>query len=258
VAQHRTIGVASFVTEAALQVSGIQSKLAAAVLISVAVVSLLYAAYHFVKDRLVERSPEAIKRWDRRKRKMIYALPIIGVLVGGFIFVGSIAWILADGRKANSEVAKTLSRYVLPRHLTEVQISQIAGYLKGFGLRDAKFLVLKNSGEASSYAADFQLALTNGGWTFSVEYADNVPEGISTDLRSAPAQKQQTPSSDQIFIDALLKAHVRMEGNSSGGGGSVLVTTFTIQIGRRRMDDGDLKVRELQRERARKTLEDED
>ena len=40
--------------------------------------------------------------------------PIIGMVVGGLLFIACAAWQLIANGKANAEIQETLSRYVLP------------------------------------------------------------------------------------------------------------------------------------------------
>lgn len=262
-------GIFSVLAEAALQVSGYQNLPLAVVLGCGAVVGLGYAAFHYVRGWLLkpardERSAQRLKRWRRKLSGFINALPVIGVLVGGFIFVASIAWILSDSRKANADLAKTMARYVLPRHLTDDQITAISKYLSGFPSQAVKFLVMKNSEEASSYRADFQRAIEQGGWRVTaVDYTDDIPEGITTQIIQTMVSMQaprdpRAPRVDELFAQALRQAHVPLSAQQSGGGIAVTENSFQIRIGRRRMDDGDLKYREQQRERAKRILEDTD
>lgn len=231
-----------------------------AVLSVVVLGALSYGAFSYFQKRLNEDSAR-YKRWKRRMNHLVHALPVIGILVGGFLFVGCVAWMLAEGRQANEDVARTLTRYVLPRHLTEAQIKTISTYLSGFPSQTVSFLVIRNSEEASSYRADIQRALTDGGWTISgINYSDDVPEGLQTRLMgplNAPQQPQNAKNlpPDQLFANAMKKASVAIGGSSSGGGVNVTTTTFIITIGHRRMDDGELTYKKVLKERAQRLLE---
>jgi hypothetical protein len=216
---------------------------------------------------------------------LIHALPIIGILLGGFLFTGSIAWMLAANRSANEEFEQTLRRYVLPRHLSDDQISTVADYLKGFDSQTALILVPKGDSEAGSYASDFYKALQQGGWTVTMRpcvdiaerlnlsqerlnaidantWCENLPEGISTYFRQTQNSSQTNdpkhPKPDQLLSQALQKARVRISGSGGGSGINTTENLFVIRIGARRMDDGDLIGEKLRRERARKVLEGND
>jgi len=214
---------------------------------------------------------------------LVHALPIIGIVLGGCLFTGSIAWMFAEGRRANENIEQTLNRYVLPRHLTEKQIAAIADYLKGFEPQTVKILIPKGNSEAGSYASDFYTALQQGGWAvtsmgpcidvsdrlnlsqeklsaYTNDWCEQMPEGISLQFtqttESAQINDPKHPKPDRLFSQALLKARVPI--TSSGGGSGVAITqnSFVIRIGARRMDDGDLIAKKQQQERARRVLED--
>jgi preprotein translocase subunit SecE len=208
------------------------------------------------------RESKIAARWRRRFMSFVHALPIIGIIVGGCLFVGSIAWVMADDRRANEEFAKTLSRYVLPRHLTELQIAKVADYLSKFDPHEAKFTIVKNSEEANSYASDIQRALQQGGWKISsFAYSDDVTEGISTQLTETTQSAQMPadpkhPKADQLFTQAFQDAKISLAGSGSGSGLAVTANSFSIKIGRRRMDDGDLIYKKQIKERAQRMLED--
>jgi hypothetical protein len=203
------------------------------------------------------------RRWKLRLRRLMHALPIIGIIVGGFLFVGSIAWVLADVRRANEELGQTLSRYVLPRHLSEQQIDTIGTYLAQFPPQTASMTVVKNSEEANSYRADFQRAVEKGGWTItSIKYDDDIPEGITAYfLQTMSSQASQNdpkkPNIEAIFARALSQAKIRPF--STGGGSHIdyKENSFDIRVGRRRMDDGDLIAKKQRKERLQKMLDDD-
>jgi hypothetical protein len=52
------------------------------------------------------------------------------------------------------------------------------------------------------------------------------------------------------------KAKVRLSGVGSAGTATATGESFSVDIGNRRMDDGDLVGRKLQRERLRQTLKE--
>ena len=267
------VGASSAIGEAGLQMSGYQNQPASIVFGVVAALGLGYALFHHLRERraggelnvLSDAQLRRRKRWKRRLNAFIHALPIIGILSGGFLFVGSIAWVLADVRKQNDEVSRTLTRYVLPRHLTDIQISAISNYLQKFPPKDVKFIVVKNNEEAGSYRADFQRALVAGGWTISeISYSDDIGEGVSTEFNEPQVNANarpdpKNPKADQLFAAALKDAHMRPSGSTSSGSGSgITAETFVIKIGRRRMDDGDLIVKKQIQERKRRLLQEEE
>lgn len=216
--------------------------------------------------RLLKRAqtPEKTRRWQRRYKKFMHALPIIGLLVGGIVFLVSLIWVLIEHRRTNDEIAQTLSRYVLPRHLTEVQIAAVATYLSKFDPQEVELLVLRNSEEAGAYRADVQRALMQGGWSTTIKYSDDVREGISTQFmrtresfNARPDPKH--PTAEQLFLEAVRIAQIPISGNGSGTAAEgATANSFSIQIGRRRMDDGDLIWKKQQKERARSLLQDKD
>lgn len=214
--------------------------------------------------RKIDENSSRYRRWNRRMSSLVHALPIIGIVVGGFLFVASVAWMLAQGRQADEGVARTLTRYVLPRHLTDAQIKTISTYLSGFPPQTAQFLVIQNNEEASSYRADLQRALMDGGWTISaVNYSNDVREGLTWQLTQPQAAAQQSgsaknPTVDWLFSKAMEKAHVQIAGSGGGSGRDITTTTFVIAIGHRRMDDGDLTMRKRAQEEARRLLDDPD
>jgi hypothetical protein len=56
-----------------------------------------------------------------------------------------------------------LQRWVIPRHLTQEQIASIGNYLLKFPPYSVRFNVQENDEEASSYRADLQQAIEQGG-----------------------------------------------------------------------------------------------
>jgi hypothetical protein len=201
-------------------------------------------------------------RWRRRFMSFVYTLPIIGIVVGGCLFVGSIAWVVIDNRRANDEFSKTLSRYVLPRHLTDLQITKVADYLSKFDPQVVQITVIKNSEETNSYVSDIQRALQQGGWKISsFVYSEDVPEGISTNLTETQQSAQMPadpkhPKADQLFTQAFKDAKISLQGSSSGSGQAITANLFSIKVGRRRLDDGDLMYRKQLKERAQRMLDD--
>jgi hypothetical protein len=189
--------------------------------------------------------------------------PLIGMILGGLCFIGCAAWLVVDVRSTNDQIENALRRYVLPRHLTDQQISTIADYLRKFGPQVVKFTVAKDNQEANSYRADIQKALEQSGWAISsTDYAD-IPEGVryqymQTQENNQKPRDAKNPRPDTLITDAFKLAHVRLDGG--GGGSSINVTadSFTIFVGHRRMDDGDLIGKRIMRERALRQLQDLD
>jgi hypothetical protein len=223
--------------------------------------------------------------WQRRLQRHMHLLPIICIALGGLILLSSTVWFCLEQYRINRDLESTLSRYVLPRHLTEEQIAAIATYLKGFPPQTAKILVPSGNREANSYASDFYQALQQGGWTVSIDrcidardrikfsqekldatandWCENLTEGLSTNftqtMESAQAiEDPKNPKPDYLFSQSLRKAGLRLDQGGGGNGINITANSFVIKIGARKMDDGDLKARALRRERARKTLDDDE
>ena len=190
--------------------------------------------------------------------------PMIGIVIGGLVLIACVVWQLAENRQTNAEIQETLSRYVLPRHLSEQQIDTIAGYLSKYDPQQFKMIVIKNNEEASSYRSDIQRALTAGGWELStIDYSDDVREGISLQFTETQESSQRRPDPKhpkplEILQRAFQQARVQLAGTGSGSGVSITANSTTISIGRRRMDDGDLVGKKQMQERARRILQGED
>jgi hypothetical protein len=201
--------------------------------------------------------------WASREEngKLMEIVPIIGILIGGMIFVGSIAWVVADNRRAARDVSETLARYVLPRHLTEQQITTVAEYLSKTAPQKVNYIVAKNNTEASAFWSDINRAITQGGWSLDkIEYSDDVQQGITTHYQQTMESARQPvdpkqPKPDVIFRDALKAARIQLSGGGGGSGIDTKENVFTIKVGIRRMDDGDLIGKKLMQERARRILD---
>ena len=111
--------------------------------------------------------------------------------------------------------------------------------------------------EASAYRADFQRALTRGGWTVtSVGTTDGLPEGISTvEERPHGHRDRNSPNPVHLLREAFRQARVEISSGSGKSGKDIESTSVTLRIGPRRMGDGDLRARERDLEEARKLLE---
>lgn len=248
------------------QVSGVVSAPLAVILWVGAGGWLLWSLWSKIRKRAIGNGPHQSRAavvWRRRLAAFLHMLPIIGIVVGGLLFTVSVAWVLADNRRANEETIQVLSRYVLPRHLSEEQIGTIGGYLSKYAPCEAKFVVVKNSEEASSYRSDIQRALQLGGWTItSIDYSDDIREGITTQFTQTIESSQARPDPkhpkvDELFRQALEQAHVQLTGTGANSGQGIKNNVFAINIGRRRMDDGDLVAKKREQERARRILEEE-
>ena len=187
---------------------------------------------------------------------------VVGSIAGLLLFCACIIWLILDLRSTNAEIQSALRRYVLPRHLTEQQIKIVSEYLLKYDPQEVKFIVTKDNEECSSYRADFQRALEQGGWKVtSIDYSNDVREGISTNFVQ-PEEKAQVrpdpkhPNPDILFNDAFKQARVPIGARGSGSGIAITKVTFTVSIGRRRMDDGDLIGKRAMRERALRTLQE--
>lgn len=188
--------------------------------------------------------------------------PVIVIAIIALLAAWQLGRLTAEQRQVND----VLSRYVLPRHLSEDQIGAIAEYLSSYDSQTFKIVSVKNSGEAAEYGADFQTALERGGWkidggpTFAQE---DLPEGISiqfteTQVSYHTASDSKHPKTNALFIQALASAHIKAIESGDGSGPDVQTNTFTIRIGPRRMDDVDLIHKEQQKAWAHKILKDED
>jgi hypothetical protein len=249
------IAIAVWLLAMAAQVSGYNNVAIALGLIGLAVFFLVPPIVHHTRawqKRIRARPP-------KRRGRMYQMIPIIGILVSGFAFTICGAWIVYDNRRANQEISNALSRYVLPRHLSEDQIAKIGEYLRKFEPQKFNFLVTPNNEEASSYRADIQRALTEGGWELeTIDYSDKISQGISMQTRMTQASSQakpdpKRPRADTMLQNAFKDAKVQLSGLGSGSGTE---DSFTINVGARRTDDSDLKRSAYMRERALQTLKE--
>jgi hypothetical protein len=228
------------------------------------IIALFSGQYDELRQRQYPNLSRFILIWRRRSMSLFQMWPTIGIVLGGLIFIGCVVWQLAENRRANAEIQETLSRYVLPRHLSEQQINTIGDYLSKYDPQQFKMMVIKNNEEASSYRADIQRALTAGGWDLStIDYSDDVREGISLQFTETQESSRQRPDPKhpkplEILRSAFQQARVQLAGTGSGSGVGITANSTTISIGRRRMDDGDLVGKKQMQERARRILQGED
>jgi hypothetical protein len=220
------------------------------------------------------------------------SLAVTGAVTVVLICVGSIAWLVLHQHRINQEqyltnqdIEHTLDRYVRPRHLSDKQTAEIAGYLKGFDPKSVRMLIPKHNKEAETYADELGKAFQQGGWiiasvdrcldafdrqNFTKEQLDvsvdawceSLLEGITTNFIQTTKSAATIPPDkrvDVLFMTALRKAHVPYEGGS--GGGTIAAATadvFVINVGPRRMDDWDAKAKAERRERNRKAMEEDE
>lgn len=195
------------------------------------------------------------------KRSQMWAIG--GMIVGGLLFLGCLAYFLLQNSITQAEIQESLQRYVLPRHLSPEQINSIGEYLKSHEPQKVKFEVLKNSEEASQYRVDIQNALTIGGWQVDdISYSVDVREGLTTFFVQTDESRRQQSSPnnlkvDELFREAMRKAGILLAGSGGSGGPSIENTEFIIKIGPRRMDDADIQLRKRDVEHARKLLRGE-
>jgi hypothetical protein len=188
--------------------------------------------------------------WPETRATMRYSSVLL-------VFLIIIEWIQVRPMYQDMQsIRTTLRRYVQPRHLTDAQIGTIANYLSHHEPQHVKMIQLKNREEAGSYRADIQRALMAGGWIIdSVDVSDDIPEGVSTNIRQAQQNPPDPkhPEANEILQEAFRLARVQVNQQSSGGG----AIGFTITIGHRRMDDGDITYRKQALERLRKMTQEE-
>jgi hypothetical protein len=146
-----------------------------------AVIALFSGKYDELRQRQYPRLSRFILLWRCRLMSLLQMWPTIGMVVGGLLFIACVVWQLTENRRGNAEIQETLSRYVLPRHLTEQQIKIIGDYLSQYPPQQYKFVLVKNYEEVGAYRVDIQRALTLGGWDVTgYDYldGDEVREGL--------------------------------------------------------------------------------
>jgi hypothetical protein len=225
-----------------------------------ALIALLSGNYDELRQKQYPRLSKFILTWRRRLMSLLQIWPSIGMVVGGLLFIACVWWQLAENRRANAEIHETLSRYVLPRHLSEQQIKTIGDYLAQYPPQQYKFVLIKNYEEGGAYRVDIQRALTLGGWDVTgYDYldGDEVREGLCLQYTETQESSQKRPDPKhpkpmEVLQKAFQLAHVAVNGT---GGGSGPADTMAISIGHRRMDDEELIGKEQMRERARRFLE---
>lgn len=275
-------GLGTFFLTAAGRVSnvfgvlGLPSEVVAALMLmsaaptAVTVIALLIGLFcvgYLIRDSgWFSRESSAISIAGRSRQAAILKgflmWPSIGIIIGGMIFIVSVAWMLNDNRRAVHEISQVLSRYVLPRHLSEQQIKTISDYLSQHEPQKFKMAVTKNNGEANGYASDIRQALVNGGWELvSTDYNTEFTQaGIAAQfqesLESARHNDPKHPKPPDLLNGAFKSARVTDLSIGRGSGSSITENSFIISIGNRRMDDGDLIGKRIMREQALRTLQE--
>jgi len=199
------------------------------------------------------------RAWRYRTRTRIRRVPmwpLVGVLVGGLLFVGCTAWVLFKISVANNDTQTALTRYVLPRHLSQQQMDIISTYLQQHQPFSVKLRTIAMNSEASGYGSDIQKALKSGGLIVDFEgYKNDIQQGIR--IRSVVPQNYQHSHAlppHEILRKAFDAAGVKTHGSGSASGGSITEYSVELSIGSRRMDDSDIRARKRGEEEARNIL----
>ncbi|MBL8894250.1 MAG: hypothetical protein JNJ53_06585 [Rhizobiales bacterium] len=183
-------------------------------------------------------------------------------LQGSLLLAALIAAVLFLFRpmfKRVEELQKQLVKYVLPRHLTEDQIQKFCETLK----KQPGKIILRaqeNCEEASSYRADFYRAFDLAGWEIAMENKV-VGEGTRLDLRQTMTREKKKTEGEilmSIVQQAFREIRVRMDGTSTGSSAAPVDTVLTLEIGRRRMDDGHERARQAEVEDLQRRLKNPD
>ncbi|MBZ9860729.1 hypothetical protein [Mesorhizobium sp. CA12] len=170
-------------------------------------------------------------------------------LQGSVFMVGLIAATLLLVRPLRNEMTgmrKAMDRYVMPRHLSQEQQTKIADLLSAHPPQEVILVQPHRCEEASSYRSDFHTALTKGGWKIkTVEISDDIGEGVTLHSRAPIVTGGDSDDKPlQILGDALRSAGVAITGTGSGRGQRDTEYLLYLKIGRRRMDDNDLILKE--------------
>ncbi len=186
----------------------------------------------------------------------------------GWIMIGlvSVLWLVnfvpsIQGRQI-ATIQSDMTRYVLPRHLSEKQVHQISEFLAQHDPKEIT-IVSPIDEEASQYAGEFWTAFTDGGWKVhrdvSGTYSNRpLPEGLSIDFRgsngpSSVEPDPKHPNASTLLVRALKEAHVEPESaGSSGVDDGSEHGTLSLGINHRRMDDGVLQSKKREIERLHK------
>jgi hypothetical protein len=122
---------------------------------------------------------------------------------------------------------------------------------------------LKNNEESSAYRADFQNALTKGGWKIvAIDVSDDLPEGVCTNFiqTMAGAQRQpdpKRPNVNELLQAALRQAQVQLNQTGGGSGQGITADSLTLTSGRRRVDDSDIRGREATMQMYQRLLKEQ-
>lgn len=115
--------------------------------------------------------------------------------------------------------------------------------------------------ESSAYRADFQNAFTKGGWKVAIDISDDIPEGVCSNFMRtiSNSQKQpnpKQPNAEELLIEAFRQARIQLNQRSGGSGQGISNDSLTLTIGRRRVDDSDIRGREATMEMYNRLLKE--
>jgi hypothetical protein len=107
--------------------------------------------------------------------------------------------------------------YVLPRTLTTRQVGAIAKCLSDYPPFKASAKIRHGDREAIEYWAYLDRAIQRGGWSIeSIDYPDDLPEGLTIEGRETPLTAQtphgpNNPKGYTLLLQALNEAGVSFE-----------------------------------------------
>lgn len=172
-----------------------------------------------------------------------YTFPITVFVLAGIFAI--LLWVLSG--KVNA-LRYAIDCFVMPRHLTNEQITKIAEYLSRNAPSDIELYQVEHDEEAGAYRADFYNAIKAGGWKILQVHV--IPEAqVHSDLHiqfdeplqtspqtSPPEEDPKHPRPHTILQQAFQYAGV--SGGSSGNGASLAFQKYSLAltIGHRRRD----------------------
>lgn len=240
------------------------------------VLALGLALIYFDPKRQLKSADQLQLQW--RKSNM---WPIVLVWIGAALVLSGLTWAYLNYQSFQKETSSALRRYVLPRHLSDEQKAAIASYLlkfpplKNVKIQVQRFVVsetIREPGkdvmqrymtelpmdEPIGFANDIRDALIAGGWEPSFPTFADIPNlgvGVQYQPPPQPIDPKRTKP-DTILLSALKAARVFV--GSTGGAGSTpdREESVTITVGKRRMDDSEIKRSTYMRERAQQTLKE--
>lgn len=150
---------------------------------------------------------------------------------------------LATLRNDEQSITRALDRFVLPRQISNEQISMIASFLQNFPAQNFTMSIVEGDEEASEYGSYIERALEKGGW--HMKSLNPVKESAQSGLAFSFSQKpeNQTPpgegfkwtlehgSSFLVVQAAFGTAGVQVDGWGGSGGSEDIVT---VTVGHRR------------------------